>query len=103
MKIFAICARVLSTVLVLLWPGVFFFSIFLFDAPRQGIASIARFIVVLLLWAYPLSYLVATAKAQMRKTAGNGIPWWASPIGFLFLLPFAHLLLALWAVSVVLG
>jgi hypothetical protein len=43
-------------------------------------ADVARFVVVLMLWAYPASYLVATAKAQMRKTAG--IPWWASPIGF---------------------
>jgi hypothetical protein len=103
MKIFAMCARVLSTILVLLWPGVFFFSIFLFDAPRQGIAAMARFALVLLLLAYPVSYLVATAKAQMRKTAGNGIPWWASPVGFLFLLPFVHLLIAIWAIDLVLG
>jgi hypothetical protein len=102
MKVFAICARVLSTVLVLLWPAVFFFSIFIFDAPRQGIAAIARFVVVLALWAYPLGYLVATGKAQSRKTAGNGVPWWASPTGFLFLLPFAHLLIALLAISIVL-
>jgi hypothetical protein len=67
MKLFAICARVLSTVLVLLWPGVFFFSIFLFDAPRHGIAAIARFLVVLALWAYPLGYLVA-ANFESRLT-----------------------------------
>jgi hypothetical protein len=103
MKVFAICTRVLSTILVLLWPAVFFFSIFLFDAPRHGIAAMVRFVAVLLLWAYPASYLIATAKAQMKKAAGNGIPWWASPMGFLFLLPFAHLLIAVWAIDLLLG
>jgi hypothetical protein len=101
MKVFAICTRVLSTILVLLWPGIFFFSIFLFDAPRKGVAAMVRYVVVLVLWAYPASYLVATAKAQMRKAAG--IPWWSSPMSFLFLLPFAHLLIAILAINLLLG
>jgi hypothetical protein len=88
MKAFAIISRVLSSVLVLAWPLVCFFSIFLFDAPLHGVENAERWIFACWLWTYPLGYLVAFGYVGNRR--GTNIPWWKPPTAYLYLLPFAH-------------
>jgi hypothetical protein len=102
MKLFASCAFVLSTMLVVGWPLVFFLSIFVEDKPLDGTADHMRDLLIYALWAYPLGYLVTMIHILRRRSARKGIPWWASPTGFLFLLPIAHLVATIWAISIVL-
>jgi len=97
MKAFAVISIVLSSLLVVLWPIVFFFSAFIFDAPLHGAAEAARWVGVLWLWSYPLGYCVAFAYFFGRR---KDRPWWKPPTPFLFLLPFAHLLLLFSVLSV---
>jgi hypothetical protein len=101
MKLFTICAAVLSSLSLLAWPFLFFFSIFLFDAPTKGLAALETLFVACLLWTYPFGYILALERGMQSKR--KGMPWWTSPAGYLFLLPLAQLLLVWLAASVVLG
>ena len=81
MKAFAVISIVLSSLLVVLWPIVFFFSAFIFDAPLHGAAEAARWVGVLWLWSYPLGYCVAFAYLFGRR---KDRPWWKPPTPFAF-------------------
>ena len=94
MKKLAVSAGLLATLLVLVWPFVVLLSGFLFDAPVHGAAETKRWVVTYAILSYPVGYLVAIGYvifSQSRKA----VPWWASPTGFLFLVPIVHFLLAL--------
>jgi len=90
MKAFTVISIVLSSLLVALWPIVFFFSAFAFDAPLHGAADVARTFGVLWLLSYPLGFCVAIAHLFARR---KDRPWWKPPTPYFFLLPFAHLFL----------
>jgi len=90
MKAFTVISIVLSSLLVALWPIVFFFSAFAFDAPLHGAGEMARTFGVLWLLSYPLGFCVAIAHLFARR---KDRPWWKPPTPYFFLLPFAHLFL----------
>jgi hypothetical protein len=102
MKTLAVCAGLLSTLLVLLWPMVLLLSGFLFDAPLHGAAETRRWVATYAILSYPIGYLLALGHvifSQARKT----VPWWAPPAGFLFLIPVAHFFFAVLFVAAVIG
>lgn len=87
MKIFAITSIILSSLLVVAWPLVFFFSAFLFDAPLHGRAETFRWLVVYWIWSYPLGFFAGIGYLIARRIAIKQRPWWKPPTAYLFLLP----------------
>ena len=94
MKIFAYCCLVISSLLVLAWPLIFFGSIFLFDAPtRDALYEFRRWATVVLAVTYPWAFIVALVRMWALKTKDQ--EWWTKKLTIFFLLwPIAQLGLA---------
>jgi hypothetical protein len=93
MKIFGICALVLSTILVLAWPLFLMFSAFIFDAPiRSKSDETERYALLIYILSYPMGYLVGIAYLIARRIGQpKGRVWWTKWAIFLFLLPVIQL------------
>jgi len=79
-KTFAIISVVLSSVLVMAWPLVFFSTIFIFDAPTHGAAdSAGRWVLTLWILSYPLGYFAAIGYLFARI---KDRPWWKPPTAY---------------------
>ena len=94
MKIFAYCCLVISSLLVLAWPLIFFGSIFLFDAPtRDALYEFEKE------WAPSFSQLLIRGHLSWHSSA-SGLKtkdqeWWTKKLTIFFLLwPIAQLGLA---------
>jgi hypothetical protein len=94
MKAIAYCCLVVSSLVVLAWPLIFFGSIFLFDAPTRGaLYEFRRWTGFFLAVSYPWAYIVALVRIWLLKT--NAQEWWTKKLTIVFLLaPIAQVGLA---------
>lgn len=99
MRVFGWISAILSTLLVLAWPLVFFCSIFVFDNPSAKVPEAVLGVLLLGILSYPAGYAVAWGFILVRKWR-HGPTWWTPPIPYLFLIPFIQLVLAVAAVMV---
>jgi|SRR5690242_17397158 len=95
MKAVAYLAVALSSLLVIVWPVFLFLGIFAFDKPLHGVADVGRTILVCCVLSYPLGYFIAIAFILVRKARRKSMKWWETPTAFLFLIPYAHLLVSI--------
>jgi hypothetical protein len=92
MKAFAITSAVLSTLLVLTWPMFLFIGGFTFDAPLNPADDAKRTILVEAALSYPLAWIIAMGNIVRRRIRSSPKKWWESPTAYLFLVPYAQLL-----------